>query len=269
MIKLTVLLAFMGILSFVNGFQALTRSSSNLSRTTSVGKLRMIYGGIKAEDILKAPKWPAEWPFTKDDFKRMDEEEDTVFYQDARLVYHIDDPAVGALTRFYKETFPEGADVLDICSSWVSHFPEDWKHGRRSGTGMNEYELSKNPQLDDYFVRDLNVQPELPYEDESFDLVTCVVSVDYLNQPLAIFDEVRRVLRPGGRAVMSMSNRCFPTKAINIWLQTNDLEHLFIVGSYFHYAGGFNAPEALDISPNPGRSDPMYIVQATKKKGEE
>ena len=38
---------------------------------------------------------------------------------------------------------------------------------------------------------------------------------------------------------MALSNRCFPTKAVDIWLRTNDLEHVFVVGSYFHYAGGF------------------------------
>lgn len=42
---------------------------------------------------------------------------------------------------------------------------------------MNEYELSKNPQLDAYAVKDLNVDPKFPYEDNSFDVVTCVVSV--------------------------------------------------------------------------------------------
>ncbi|CAM9849850.1 unnamed protein product, partial [Discosporangium mesarthrocarpum] len=60
--------------------------------------------------------------------------------------------------------------------------------------------------------------------------------------------------------------RCFPTKAIQIWSQTNDMEHIFIVGSYFHYAGGFDPPTSHDISPNPGRSDPMYIVEARKAK---
>jgi hypothetical protein len=63
---------------------------------------------------------------------------------------------------------------------------------------------------------------------------------------------------------MSQSNRCFPTKAINIWLNTNDFEHIYIIGSYFHFAGGFDKPESLDISLNPGRSDPMYIIQARK-----
>lgn len=42
---------------------------------------------------------------------------------------------------------------------------------------MNEYELSKNEQLEEYKVTDLNVNPKFPFEDSSFDVVTCVVSV--------------------------------------------------------------------------------------------
>lgn len=34
--------------------------------------------------------------------------------------------------------------------------------------------------------------------------------------------QIARVLRPGGMCIMSMSNRCFPTKAINLWLETGD-----------------------------------------------
>jgi len=37
-------------------------------------------------------------------------------------------------------------------------------------------------------------------------------------------------------------------------------------GAYFHYGSkDFEAPKCVDISPNPGRSDPMFIVQAAKK----
>jgi hypothetical protein len=32
-----------------------------------------------------------------------------------------------------------------------------------------------------------------------------------------------------------------------IWLNTNDLEHVFIIGSYFHYSKAFTPPKALDI----------------------
>jgi len=260
---------------FAQAFFKSTGVSSLISTTSNIfpdggllSSSRQMSNRITAADVLKSPRWPEKWPFSTNDFRRLDETTDAQFYQDARLVYHIDDPAVAALTNYYKQVFPSQADVLDICSSWVSHFPEDWDHGKRVGAGMNRYELSQNQQLDEYVVKDLNVDASLPFADNSFDIVTCIVSVDYLIKPLEIFKEINRVLKPGGKAIMSMSNRCFPTKAIQIWLETNDLEHIFIVGSYFHYSEGFEPPEAFDISPNPGRSDPMYIVQATKAQTE-
>jgi len=133
------------------------------------------------------------------------------------------------------------------------------------GLGMNEYELSQNKQLTSYVVKDLNVDPTLPFEDDSFDKVTCVVSIDYLTKPLEIVKEIGRVLRPGGVCMLAMSNRCFPTKAFRIWLMTNDLEHIFIAGSFFHYSGCFDSPRCDDISPYPGRSDPLFIVKASAK----
>jgi cyclopropane fatty-acyl-phospholipid synthase-like methyltransferase len=218
-----------------------------------------------AERVLENPKWPSEWPYSEADFRRMDESNDKNFYEAPRLCYHIDDAAVNALTNYYAKNLKDGEDVLDICSSWVSHFPKEWKGGNVVGLGMNEYELSQNVQLTSYDVKDLNEDPTFPYQDASFDKITCVVSIDYLNKPRAIFAEIGRVLRPGGECLLSMSNRCFPTKAFQIWLQTNDLEHIFIVGSFFHYSGLFEPPRCDDISPNPGRTDPMYIVRAKRK----
>lgn len=223
--------------------------------------------GTIYERVLENPQWPDQYPFSAEDFARQDESDDAIFYESPRLCYHIDDFAVSALTEYYEENLAPGADVLDICSSWVSHYPKEWKGGKVVGLGMNEYELSQNPQLSGgYDVKDLNDDPTFPYENESFDVVTCVVSVDYLNKPQEIFQEIGRVLRPGGVAMLSMSNRCFPTKAFRIWLQTNDMEHIFIAGSFFHYSGLFDAPKCEDISPNPGRSDPLFIVRANKKK---
>ena len=79
--------------------------------------------------------------------------------------------------------------------------------GNVVGLGMNEYELSQNKQVNDYVVRDLNIDPKFPFKDASFDKVTCVVSVDYLTKPKEIFDEIGRVLRPGGQCLLSISNR--------------------------------------------------------------
>ncbi|KAJ8750748.1 hypothetical protein K2173_015929 [Erythroxylum novogranatense] len=220
------------------------------------------------EEVLKNVDWPEQFPFKEEDFQRFDESPDSSFYESPRFVTHIDDPAIAALTKYYSEVFPPsntpGVSILDMCSSWVSHFPKGYKQDRIVGLGMNEEELKRNPVLTEYAVQDLNVNPRLPFEDDSFDVITNVVSVDYLTKPLDIFKEMSRILKPGGLAIMSFSNRCFWTKAISIWTSTGDADHALIVGSYFHYAGGFEAPQAVDISPNPGRSDPMYIVYSRK-----
>jgi ubiquinone/menaquinone biosynthesis C-methylase UbiE len=190
--------------------------------------------GSLAEKVLENPTFPEEWPYSEQDFARMDESSDAIFYDTPRLVYHIDDAAVSALTKYYAENFKDGDDVLDICSSWVSHYPKDFKGGKVVGLGMNSYELSQNPQLTDYVVKDLNVEPVLPFDDASFDKVTCVVSVDYLNKPLEVFKEIGRVLRPGGEAIISMSNRCFPTKAFQVSNYKENDPNTFSSHQYFH-----------------------------------
>ncbi|KAI4377434.1 hypothetical protein MLD38_015058 [Melastoma candidum] len=220
------------------------------------------------DKVLKDVEWPEQFPFREEDFQRFDESSDSLFYEAPRFVTHIDDQAIAALTKYYSRVLPPsntpGVSILDMCSSWVSHYPKGYKQDRIVGMGMNEEELKRNPVLTEYIVQDLNLNPKLPFEDNSFDAITNVVSVDYLTKPLDVFKEMSRILKPGGQAIMSFSNRCFWTKAISIWTSTGDTDHVMIVGAYFHYAGGFEPPQAVDISPNPGRSDPMYVVYSRK-----
>jgi SAM-dependent methyltransferase len=161
--------------------------------------------------------WPEEWPFQPQDFSRSDPSNDKGFYTVPKLVYHIDEPAVASLTQYYRNNIPAKSDILDICSSWVSHYPLEFPDtmGKICATGMNGLELKFNDQLTGGIeALDLNESPKLPYPDESFDVVTCVVSIDYLIRPVDVLKEVHRVLRPGGKMIVSQSNRCFPTKAV-------------------------------------------------------
>jgi SAM-dependent methyltransferase len=214
--------------------------------------------------LFENPNFPPTWPYSGKDFDRLDNSPDELFYAEPRLVTHIDDDAIAALKSFYAETLRDDTDLLDLCSSWISHLPERYRPREVVGLGMNESELKRNRQLHRWVVQNLNQDPKLPFADNAFDYVTCVVSVDYLIKPLEIFREIHRVLRPGGMAIISQSNRCFMQKVIAIWLSTNDLEHAYIIGSYFHYAGGFENLQARDISR--GRGDPMFVVTATKQK---
>jgi len=222
--------------------------------------------------VFDTPSWPEAWPYIAGDFRRQDETDDRGFYDAPRLVTHIDDGAIGAIRSFYEVQFAQVPEdelcILDMCSSWVSHYPANLKAKRVSITGMVETELAENKQATDYSVKDLNKDPVLPYSDCEFDFVTNVVSVDYLNKPREIFSEMHRVLKPGGVAIMSFSNRCFPNKAIAMWIANmNDGPgHCQIIGNYFHFnpSGGWKNISSADISPNPGKSDPMWVVTAVK-----
>jgi hypothetical protein len=121
-------------------------------------------------------------------FGRLDVSPDSVFYADPRFVEHVDEQAVRAMTNYIsREAIPEGENVsvLDLCSSWTSHIDltqTSSKPKRISGLGMNSKELERNPVLDDWVVRDLNDNPTLPYDDHSFDVILCQLSVDYLTK---------------------------------------------------------------------------------------
>ena len=135
---------------------------------------------------------------------------------------------------------------------------------------MNEAELARNGALTEYTVRDLNKDPTLPYEANSFDAITNCVSVDYLSRPFEVFAEMHRVLKPGGVAVCAFSNRMFPTKAVAVWTGTGDEDHARIVASSFHSPpeGGWEAARGRDITARRLlglTGDPMYVVWARKK----
>ena len=170
-------------------------------------------------------------------FTKIDAEEDEIFYEPSRLVCHIDDGAIAALTEFYRATLPAGGVLLDLMSSWVSHLPPEIDYAEVIGHGMNATELAVNPRLTRWFVQNLNRETTLPLPDTTGDAAMVCVSIQYLQQPVAVLREVARVLRRGAPLVISFSNRCFWTKAVAIWRTLDDAGHARLVELYLRHAG--------------------------------
>jgi SAM-dependent methyltransferase len=201
---------------------------------------------------------------TPQHFVREDEESDRRFFESPRLVTHIDDAARAALGEFFGRVLPEGGEILDLMSSCVSHLPVEVHYHGVTGLGMNEIELLANPQLTSAVIADLNATTTLPFADAVFDGCIISVSIQYLTQPVPVFREIARVLRPGAPCAVVFSNRMFPTKAIAVWRALGDEDHARLVGYYFSEAGGFEEPQFEDISPFPGETDPLFVVRAER-----
>lgn len=197
-------------------------------------------------------------------YGRKDESDDEMFYAVPRLVTHIDEGACEALSEFYRNILEPGTKVLDLMSSCVSHLPTDAAYGEVVGLGMNHMELRENPQLSRYVVQNLNRETRLPFGDGTFDACLLAVSVQYLVTPGEVFRDVARVLKLSAPMIISYSNRLFPTKAVKIWRMLDDVDHGRLVSHYFKASECFNDPEIINLSPDFGNSDPLYVVVAKR-----
>ena len=205
---------------------------------------------------------------------KLDNADDALFYDYPRFVTHVDDRFIKQLTELYCQRLQPNTRILDLMSSWVSHLPKEMEFAHVEGHGLNAEELAKNPRLNHYFVQNLNQQQVLPFADQSFDAVINTVSVQYLQYPEAIFTEIHRILKVGGIAIISFSNRMFYQKAIQAWRDGSESDRTKLVFKYFAAVPkGFTRPELVANVPPSGSllamfglasGDPFYAVVATR-----
>ncbi len=203
--------------------------------------------------------------FKPEHFAREDSGDDELFYLQPRLVKHIDEPACAALTDYYARALPTGGDILDLMSSYASHLPAEAVYGRVVGLGMNMRELEENEQLSERHVHNLNTHPVMPFAERTFDACILAVSVQYLTRPVEVFSDVVRVLKPDAILAISFSNRMFATKAVALWRSISDADHARLLQIYLRAAGGYQNLTFEDLSPAPGKSDPIYLVSARRE----
>jgi SAM-dependent methyltransferase len=234
------------------------------------------------ERLTEGPGMQARWRnqasdyMTGNAFEREDARADSIFYHNPRFTQHLDNAALSLVENTYNRFLSDGMQVLDLMSSWQSHIPVRHRLSRVVGLGLNQSELDRNHQLTESIVQDLNDEPKLPFPDDTFDVVLCTVSVEYLIDPLAVFDQVARVLKPGGYLVVTFSNRWFSTKAIHLWKELHEFERMGLVLEYFMQTRAFDdlhtysmrglpRPHDDKYFPEFVYSDPLYAVWGRKQ----
>lgn len=210
---------------------------------------------------------------------KLDDTDDNLFYAYPRFVTHVDEGFIQQLTDLYRERLKPDTRIFDMMSSWVSHLPDEMEFAHVEGHGMNQEELAKNSRLNHYFLQNLNANPKLPLPDAQFDAVVNCVSVQYLQHPDRIFSEIHRILKPGGLAIISFSNRMFAQKAIAAWREGSEGDRIELVTSYFDSVKGanipgFSKPEIISKQSSLpsfmqmlgiGSGDPFYAVIAYRQ----
>lgn len=221
--------------------------------------------------------WLIKQIYAPDAFARRDETDDGIFYSVDRFVEHLDSVALSTVERIIGGLIiEERAVILDLMAGWDSHIPDTVNPLRVTGLGLNENELLKNEALTDHVLHDLNENPVLPLDDSTFDVVLNTVSVDYMTQPVQVFREVGRVLKPNGLFLVIFSNRMFPQKVVKLWWRLSEEERVVLVEELFRYSDAFEEPRVLVSrgKPRPADdkyahtglpSDPVYAVFAEKK----
>ena len=211
-----------------------------------------------------------EYPFRRDDSGN-----DEMYYKKPRLVHHLDSTARMHVRDKYSKLVPSGSRVLDFMSSWESHMSDSLSDCRVEGLGMNKEELSRNERLSAFTVQDLNKTVDLPYGDNTFDSVICTVSIEYLCYPREIMAELARIIVPGGKLVITVSDRWFPGKEILPWAELHPFERQGLVLQYFLNQKDFTdlGTESIRGYPRPPEdrysaqmimSDSLYFVWGTK-----
>ncbi|KAJ8600003.1 hypothetical protein CTAYLR_001841 [Chrysophaeum taylorii] len=194
------------------------------------------------EPGLKVPatawKWPRTWPFGSDGFVRSDES-----LVDTSPGPIFDKKAAETLRSHLVRHLASSADrvlYVDGSGSGESYLP--------TSSGGEELWLPPREVVRSSIADWTSFDETLPYETESFDAIVLANAAELSLRPRALFRDLWRTLKPGGRAIVAFSSaRCstpfHAAQTTKMWRDYNDAQRLYIVGSFFHFSAG--APAAV------------------------
>jgi SAM-dependent methyltransferase len=244
---------------------------------TQLRNRKMDTGNVRltVDTVLANPIWPSKWPYGPEDFRPLDYHRDDVIntgpqYSYSQSLLESDQVQIipgllrlpirrhfimpkdkFALSEHMGQYFFDGAKVLELFSCYDSILPPDYKQGPTVGVGWSAREMSCNPALDDYIEQDISVDPYLPLADNYFDFVVIPAMFQLFQRPKQMFEEINRVLKPGGVAFVGVKLAMWSFlgwKQGRYYMETSYIEDVLALGSFFHYAGGYSKPEAFDLT---------------------
>jgi SAM-dependent methyltransferase len=105
----------------------------------------------------------------------------------------------------------------------------------------------------------------LPYADGSFEIVTCLGSLEHFLSPPKALEEMRRVLAPGGRAVVVVPNQWFAYDVVRGWVEGAGLSHGQESERYFSIAQARDLIGAsFAITHDEGWNPPRKLADQTR-----
>ena len=95
-----------------------------------------------------------------------------------------------------------GCRLLDVGCGWEARLLRELEPYIASGCGID----FKAPALDTPKLRTIaaRLDERLPFDSESFDVVTMLAVLEHLEKPAHIMREIARLLRPGGRLLLTV-----------------------------------------------------------------
>lgn len=137
---------------------------------------------------------------------------------------HKDLDEFKALAKRMSEALPEGAKVLEVAPGPGYFAIELAKLGKYKITGLD---ISKTfVEIASKNAREAGVEIDfrhgnasnMPFEDGIFDLIVCHAAFKNFSEPVMAVKEMRRVLRPGGKALIIDLRRDTPRETIDAYV---------------------------------------------------
>jgi SAM-dependent methyltransferase len=211
-------------------------------------------------------------------FARIDESDDIDYFSEPDLDPFWDNSALSIVSSLYDDLLSDDMTVLDLMAG--AHSPlvnSQVKTTRVVCSGLNPLELDANPICTQKYQINVNHSNALDiFNDCEFDAVLIHAAIEYATQPDHLMLQIARILKPGGRIIISFSNRSVTAKVVQIWTELHEFERPALVLSYLHKSNsftqfnsfsmrGFFRPEDDKLASRLLYSDPVYVVWADRK----